>query len=265
MNQETIPAANQSHPLQKPLMLIAIAVMFAGILVAGAIVATQILPMPSLLKSEDAAVIPIDEDQKSAPKEVKDGIVSLSLGNDPVLGDKTKAKIAIIEFSDYECPFCKKFHTETLDTLIKDYVDTGKAVLSFKDFPLSFHEPMASKEAAAANCVQKLSGDKTYFSYSALLYKNTATNGKGMTDTKMTDLAIGLGIPREVFADCVTKNDFKDEIEQDLAEGEEATVTGTPAFIIGTLGSDGSVTDGVKLVGAQPLEAFRKALDAQLQ
>lgn len=261
-----IEKKRESHPLQKPMMLISAAIMFSGILVAGSIVATRIFPMPSTqpLKALDAKQDPTDP-TAAAPAAPQDGSINLSIGDDPVLGDKGKAKLAIVEFSDYECPFCKKFHDETFDALKKKYVDTGKAVLVFKDFPLSFHEPMASKEAAAANCVQKLSGDAAYFDFNASVYKNTATNGKGMPDDKLSDLAVAAGVSKSKFADCVASNDFADEIAADMAEGEKTGVSGTPAFVIGTLGKDGSVTDGVKLVGAQPIASFEKIIDAQLK
>lgn len=257
VDEKVIDRKDESHPLQKPLMLIAVAIMFAGILIAGALLFTG--AFSKTLQDFDAR-------NADAPvQKPVDGSVALSLGDDPVLGDRTKAKIAIVEFSDYECPFCKQFHTDTFDKLVKKYVDTGKAVISFKDFPLSFHEPMASKEAAAANCVQKLAGDKAYFAYGASLYKNTATNGKGMSDKKIADLAVVAGVSKDDFSECVAQNDFKDEIAQDQADGEKAGVTGTPAFVIGTVSSDGTVMESVSLVGAQPMDAFEKAIDAQLK
>ncbi len=263
---EKVEKKKESHPLQKPMMLISAAIMFSGILVAGSIVATRIFPMPSTpsLKALDAKQDPTAP-SAAAPAAPQDGSISLSIGDDPVLGDKKKAKLAIVEFSDYECPFCKQFHTETFEKLKKEYVDTGKAVLVFKDFPLSFHEPMASKEAAAANCVQKLSGDSAYFDFNASVYKNTATNGKGMPDDQLSDLAVAAGVSKSKFADCVASNDFADEIAADQSEGDGVGVSGTPAFIIGTLGKDGSVTEGVKLVGAQPFDSFKKIIDAQLK
>lgn len=260
---------NVIHPLQRPLLLIAVSIMFSGILVAGSIVATRVFSMPSALqngvavqKSNDT---PLNNDSESDTSIAKDGSINLSFGDDPVLGDTSKAKIAIVEFSDYECPFCQKFHNETFDVLKKEYVDTGKAVIVFKDFPLSFHEPMASKEASAANCVQKIAGDKAYFSYSASLYKNTAANGKGMPDSKMADLAVSTGVERNAFVKCVADNNFEEEIANDLATGESVGVSGTPAFIIGNLDKENALVNGTKLIGAQPIDAFRKALDAQLK
>ena len=248
------------HPLQKPVMLVAFSVLFSGILIAVTIVATQLFPEGFSLKNAISGQ-GVQDDEDAAQRSVP----ALSIGNDPVLGDRSQAKVAIVEFSDYECPFCKKFHEETHDALVKKYVDTGKAVIVFKDFPLSFHEPMASKEAIAANCVQKLVGDNAYFSYGALLYANTATNGKGMSDAKMTDLATSVGATREAFANCTANNDFKNEIAEDVAEGAKASITGTPAFIIGTLHADGTITEGTKLVGAQPLAAFEKSIEAALR
>jgi protein-disulfide isomerase len=262
-NTKVAPKKYEDYALQRPLMLIAISIMFSGILIAGTIVATRTFPTPSTQNTSGTAQK--DDTQGTVPAAVKDDVSTVSLGDDPVLGDKAKAKVAIVEFSDYECPFCQKFHAETSDALVKEYVDTGKAIVSFKDFPLSFHEPMASKEAAAANCVQKLSGDKAYFTYNSLLYKNTAANGKGMPDAKMADLAVTAGVARDAFAECVAKNDFKDEIANDQADGDKAGVTGTPAFIIGTFNTDGTLTNTQKLVGAQPLSAFEKVIDAQLK
>ena len=81
--------------------------------------------------------------------------------DDPVLGDKN-APVTMIEFSDYECPFCKRHFDQTLPQLVEKYVDTGKVKIVFRDFPLSFHDPMATKEAVAANCAREQGGDKKF-------------------------------------------------------------------------------------------------------
>ena len=96
------------------------------------------------------------------PPAVTKGVASVD--DDAVLGDKN-APVTIIEFSDYECPFCKRHFDQTHPELVKKYIDTGKAKLVFRDFPLSFHEPMASKEAIAANCARAQGGDKKYFEF----------------------------------------------------------------------------------------------------
>ena len=90
------------------------------------------------------------------PQQPTKGVASID--DDPVLGDKN-APVTIVEFSDYECPFCKRHFDQTLPELIKNYIDTGKVKLVYRDFPLSFHDPMATKEAVAANCAREQGGD----------------------------------------------------------------------------------------------------------
>lgn len=260
----------QFHPLQKPLMLVTYAIMFAGILIAGSIVATVLVPAPFLQKSTIAGNTL--DGKSGVPAQIKnqgdntggDKDATIAIGDDPVLGNKNQAKVAIVEFSDYECPFCKKFHAEARKEIVKQYVDTGKAVLVFKDFPLSFHEPAASKESAAANCVKKLSGDDAYFTFSESLYKNTGTNGRGMSDDTMRILAQNAGVSLDAYTTCVKESDFKDEIAKDVAEGEAFGISGTPAFVIGTLSPDGSIQNTEKIVGAQPFEAFKKIIEKKL-
>ena len=104
----------------------------------------------------------------------------VSIDDDPILGDKNKAKVAIVEFSDYECPFCQKFHNDTFDQLVENYIDNGKVIYVYRDFPLSFHEPKASEAAAAANCVKEVAGDEKYFEFSKLYYERTKSNGEGL-------------------------------------------------------------------------------------
>lgn len=102
------------------------------------------------------------------------------IDGDPVKGDPKKAKVAIVEFSDYECPFCQRFHQTTFDQLIEEYVDTGKAIYVYKDFPLSFHDPVATEEAMAAQCVYEFKGDDAFFTFASAIYEKTRTNGEGL-------------------------------------------------------------------------------------
>lgn len=105
---------------------------------------------------------------------------TVSIDGDPILGNKDKAKVAIVEFSDFECPFCQRFHNDTFDQLIENYVDKGDVIYVYRDFPLSFHEPKASEAASAANCVQKVAGDEKFFEFSKLYYERTKSNGEGL-------------------------------------------------------------------------------------
>lgn len=105
--------------------------------------------------------------------------VKVALEGRPLLGDKN-APVTMIEFSDYECPFCKRYFQETFSQLKKDFIDTGKVKLIFRNLPLSFHDPAATTEAMAAFCTIEQGGDKVYFQYHDLLFENTKSNGSGV-------------------------------------------------------------------------------------
>lgn len=108
-----------------------------------------------------------------------DGTSVIEVGDDPVKGS-AKAKVAIVEFSDFECPFCQSFHQSTYPEIISNYVDLNKVIYVYKDFPLSFHDPVATEEAMAATCVQEMKGDEAFFEFAQAIYENTATNGEGV-------------------------------------------------------------------------------------
>lgn len=184
-----------------------------------------------------------------------------TLGSAPTLGNKKTAKVAIVEWSDLECPFCKKFHDETFDQIVKNYVDTGKVVFSFRNFPLDFHGDAAIKEANAALCVREAAGDVAYFKFVKDVYANTGTNGAGMSDEKLMSLATSAG--GKSLSTCINDRKFKSVIDDDTKIGVSAGVQGVPGFIIGPLGKDGSVT-GTIIPGAMPFSEFKKAIDAVL-
>lgn len=194
------------------------------------------------------------------PQQPTKGIVSVD--DDPVLGDKN-APVTIIEFSDYECPFCKRHFTDTYPQLIKDYIDTGKVKLVFRDFPLSFHDPMATKEAVAANCAKEQGGDKKYFEFHDEIFKRTISNGNGLNDEKIQTIANDLGLNTGEFTSCLSDPAQTDEVKKDIADGSAAGASGTPTFLIGKSTSDGKI-DGDLLIGAQPFAAFQAVIDPLL-
>ncbi|RJR15012.1 DsbA family protein [Candidatus Microgenomates bacterium] len=185
-----------------------------------------------------------------------------SIDDDPVLGDKN-APVTMIEFSDYECPFCKRHFDAALTQLIKDYVDTGKLKIVYRDFPLSFHDPMATKEAVAANCAREQSGDQTYFAFHDEIFKRTTSNGNGLDDAKIQTIATDLGLNLSTFNSCLSDPKQADEVKKDIADGTAAGANGTPTFVIGKSTSDGTI-EGDLVVGAQPYEAFQAVIDPLL-
>jgi len=165
--------------------------------------------------------------------------------DDAVLGDKD-ASVTIVEFSDYECPFCKTFATTTMDQIKETFIDTGKANFIFRDFPLSFHTN-AKAAANAAECARSLGDDDTYFAFHDKLYAADTLN----QDLYKT-IASELEIDETNFNQCLENETFYAEIENDILEGTNFGVNGTPTFFI----------NGETITGAQPFENFESLINA---
>ncbi len=175
--------------------------------------------------------------------------VDVSLDNDPVKGEED-APVTIVEFSDYECPFCGKYFNETLTQITENYIDTGKVKYVFRDFPLSFHQN-ALPAGNAAECVRDQGGDEMYYQYHDVLFQNQTA----LDIESLKSYAADFEIDQEEFAKCMEDEKFYDEMKKDLADGQTYGVRGTPAFFI----------NGILLSGAQPYSAFEAAIEAELE
>ncbi len=189
------------------------------------------------------------QEEANKPKKVE----GVSIDDDAILGNKD-AKVTIVEFSDYECPFCKRHVNSVFPEIKKKYIDTGKVRYIFRDFPLPFHEPAAMKEALAAECAGDLGGDEKYFEYHDELFKTTASNGKGTGEVSLSDLAEKIGLDPAKFKKCLDSEKFKDEIQKDIADGQKYGVSGTPGFFI----------NGWFIKGAYPFSEFEKFIEQEL-
>lgn len=204
--------------------------------------------------------------QQAAPQAVPTEDLSpqkVSIDDDPVIGDKN-AKVTMIEFSDYECPFCKRHFDQSYEQLKTEYIDTGKVKLVYRDLPLSFHDPMATTEAIAANCAREQGDDSTYFKYHDEIFKRTKSNGNGLAKDDLYTIATDLGLDSNILKSCIESEKYQEEVSKDLADATKAGATGTPTFFIGKSSSDGIIT-GTKIVGAQPFSALKAEIDKQLK
>lgn len=234
--------------------IIAAAVILGSLFVVAAIMP----PVKSNMKKTGEA--PVEEAAPEAPKAVGE----TTLDNDPVLGDKSSAKVAIVEFSDLECPFCKKFHEESYQKLVDKYVTSGKAVWVSRDLPLPFHDPVATTAAGIANCVYNEKGAEAYFALVPEMYKNTLTNGKGIPAATLNKLISAQGVNVAAMKTCAETEAVKSEITADIDAATAIGIEGTPSFVIGTLDAEGNVK-GEVVVGAQPVSSFEKIVDKYLQ
>jgi protein-disulfide isomerase len=158
---------------------------------------------------------------------------------------KESAPITIIEWSDFECPFCKKFIDETYSQLITDYVETGKAKVYFLQFPLSFHAN-AKNAAMASLCAND---QEKFWEYHDILFET-----QELTVAQLKAHAVTLGLNTASFNECLDSNKYSATVDEEQALGQSAGISGTPGFLI----------NGIQVVGAQPYEAFKQIIDAEL-
>ncbi len=182
----------------------------------------------------------------------------VSVDDDAVLGDKN-APITMVEFSDYECPFCKRYFDQTYPQLKKDYIDTGKMKLVFRDLPLTFHEN-AHVEAEAADCARDQGGDEAFYKYHDIMFKTTTSNGTGLSTEQLPTLAGQVGLNGDQLKTCIDSGKHKAEVDKDLADASAVNANGTPTFFIGKSDPSGTIT-GSRLVGAQPFSAFKTVIN----
>jgi len=183
-----------------------------------------------------------------------------TIGNNAVKGDQNSAKVAIVEFTDLDCPFCARHHQQTMPTIIKNFVDNGSAIYVIRDNPIPGLHPNAQKKAEAAECVRSLSNDSIYFEYLSLLFKNQNDNADS---NKLGEYAGTLGVNKDAVKNCIDEGRFAEEVAKDLSDGGAAGISGTPSFVVGKLNNDGSV-EGEIVVGAQPYSEFERIISKYL-
>ena len=165
------------------------------------------------------------------------------------------AKVTLIEYSDFECPFCKNFEP-TLSDLFKTYGD--KIRLVYRHYPLPFHQN-AEKEAEASECVANIGNNDAFWKFSDAIYSRTTSNGTGFALDALGPLATEAGVDQQQFQNCLDSGKYAQLIKDSTAEGSAAGVSGTPStFIIDAKGNSQLV------VGAQPIDAFKTVIDKAL-
>ena len=251
-NQNQIQGQNQGS---RNIQFLSVAIIIASILISGSI-------LYSSSKKEGTMVNNNNQPTNNQP--TPSGPVKVFVDDDPVLGDKN-APLTMIEFSDYECPFCKRHFTDVYPQIKKDYIDTGKVKLVYRDFiAVPSHNPLATSEAMAAQCAKDQGGDLMYFKYHDAIFTKTISNGNGLAVSELPVIAKNLGLNVSAFQSCLDSNKYKDEVAKDITDGQQVGVNGTPSFFIGKSNSSGTI-DGTIIVGAQPFSAFKVIIDEMLK
>lgn len=189
------------------------------------------------------------QDSNSLPTETLK--VDASEDDDAFMGDDD-APIVMIEFSDFQCPYCQRFFSTTLPEIKTNYIETGKVKLVYRDYPLSGHKN-AKVAAEAAECAAE---QDHYFEMHDQLFTNLSEWGSSETpEDFFKTYATDLGLNSSTFASCLDNHIMQAEVEADFADGIRYGVSGTPTFFV----------NGQKLVGAQPYSAFQGIFDKLLE
>jgi protein-disulfide isomerase len=170
---------------------------------------------------------------------------------------KSDAKVTIVEFSDYQCPFCARYSKETFPQIDRDYIRTGRAKYVFRDFPIESIHPQALKAHEAVHCAEE-QGKRWE------MHEKVFANQR-VSVADLTAHAQAAGLDVAGFQQCLESGLQTAKIRKGLKEGQEAGVTGTPTFFLGLTESDSSKVKAVrKIVGAQPYSAFKAAIEELL-
>jgi protein-disulfide isomerase len=178
----------------------------------------------------------------------------ISVDDDPVLGDP-KAKVTIIEFADYQCPFCRGFWKNTFPRLKKEYIDTGKVNFVFRDFPQNGH-PEAIPAAMAAECAED---QGRYWEYHDKVFREQDRRGQPdeVVRFRVADLkrwATDIGLDATRFNECLDSGRYEAEVKRDYDDAAGVGMKGTPVFFV----------NGRALLGAHPFTTFQKVIEDAL-
>ncbi len=190
------------------------------------------------------------------PTQAVTGTVPKITDRDHIRGNKN-AQLAIIEYSDLECPFCKQFHP-TMKQVLDAY--GGKVMWVFRHFPLSFHVN-AQKEAEASECAWDQGGNDAFWKYVDTIYERTTSNGTGYSLDNLVPLAGELGLSKETFKTCLDSGKFTKYVQDEETGGTAAGVNGTPGNIVLDTKSGKSQT----LPGAVPFAQVKQVIDGMLK
>jgi protein-disulfide isomerase len=198
------------------------------------------------------AAAPTAPTQPSAPSAPSvPSNVALFSDEDPFEGNP-EAPVIIVEFSDFQCPFCGRFYTESLGQIKSQYVDTGKVKFIYRDFPLASIHPQAQSSAEAAQCALE---QGNFWDFHDILFERQGS----LSPDNYKTWASELGLDAQQFSDCFDSGKHRASVQTDFSEGSAAGVSGTPTFFIGN-----EEKGFERVVGAQPFSVLQQVIESKL-
>jgi protein-disulfide isomerase len=209
-----------------------------------------------LVKSQLGQVLRVLNNRPSTQaRTVTTRSVRASVADAPSFG-RPDAPVTIVEFSDYQCPFCQRFFATTLPALAKDYIEAGKVRYVFRDFPLDQLHPRARKAAEAAHCAGE---QGKYWEMHDTLFRNQAA----LEVPQLGEYARSLGLDGPTFDVCLSSGRNSMIVSRGVTDGIAAGLQGTPSFVIGRT-KKGDFVEGTSIRGAQTIETFRQVIEQML-
>ena len=204
----------------------------------------DIIAVEDVPEEEDISPTP-GQSQVENPSETPQIVrYEIPVDDDPVIGPED-APITIVEFSDYECPFCQRWHTEVFERLLQAYPEEVRLV--YRDFPLTSIHPNATSAALAANCARE---QDVFWDYHDKLFGMEL----GLNTEAYQEYASQLDIDTEEFTECLDSGRYEEEVQADFDFAANLGVRSTPTFFV----------NGIAVVGAQPFEVFQQVIEQEL-
>ena len=195
------------------------------------------------------------ENERRATEAAKN-VRRVSSKRDHIFGNPD-AEVSLIEYSDFECPFCKRFHPVP-KKIVEAY--GGRVNWVYRQFPLSFHNPGAQTEAEASECAAELGGNDAFWKFADRIFERTTSNGHGFPLDKLTPLAGEIGLDKDKFNACLHSDKYLARIKEGIKEGVKSGVTGTPASIL----LNSRTGQVMRVNGALPYSAVKAKIDKLL-
>lgn len=214
----------------------------------------KVMYLEKVAKANEAAPTPVANNQDAQAQPTPPQVVKVGVGKLPVKGDEN-AKVTIVEFSDFQCPFCKSYIDDTHSKLDAEYIQTGKVKFAYRHYPLTVIHPNAPKAAEASECAND---QGKFWEYHDKLFANqevwSPLAGEEVINS-FVEQANQLGMDADQFRSCLDSGKFKQQVDDDLAAGQEVQVDGTPAFFI----------NGYRIVGAVPYDQLKTRIEEELK
>ncbi|MBI2004968.1 DsbA family protein [Patescibacteria group bacterium] len=240
---ETIPKATS---LTAP-----VAIVIAGILIAGAVLYSNKSQFLSAGAEENGKGVAQTAGSISSVRPVSD--------SDHIRGNPN-ALVKIVEYSDFECPFCKRFH-DTMNQIMDEYGESGQVAWVYRHFPLDqLHPKNARIEAIASECVNELGGNDAFWKFADRFFERTPSNDQTDVTTVLPQIVRELGINEQRFNTCMDSGTYDQHIESDIVNAVETGGQGTPWSIV--IAENGRA---FPLSGAQPYASVKQLIEIALK